>query len=105
MRIDAEAGERELGHVGAPDRNESGRAQPRHGRRIALRRPRIPQRDRARRGHVARDIKQILDRDRNSGERRGRRAIGANAVVKIRRRERVCGMDFEKNAPAFSGLI
>ena len=105
MRIDAEAGERELGHVGTPDRNEPGRAQPRHGRRIMLRRLRIPQRDRARRGHVARDIEQILDRDRNAGERRRCGSTRTNAIVRIRRRERVRGMDLEKNAPAFSGLI
>ena len=30
MRVDAEAGERELGHVGAADRDEAGGAQARH---------------------------------------------------------------------------
>jgi hypothetical protein len=70
-----------------------------------LGRLRIPQRDRAGRGHVACDIEQVLDRDRNAGERRRRRATRADAVVKIRRRERVRGMDLEKNAPAFSRLI
>ncbi len=74
-------------------------------RRIVLGRRRIPQRDRAGRGHVACDVEQVLDRDRDAGERRSRRATRADAVVKIRRRERVLRMDLEKNAPAFSRLI
>src|SRR5262249_8825409 len=70
-----------------------------------LRRLRSAQRDRARRGHVARNIEQVLDRDWNAGERRSCGAMRAPAVVKIRRREPVRSMDLEKNAPAFSGLI
>src|SRR5262249_45784402 len=56
-------------------------------------------------GEVAGEREQVLDRDGNAGERRRRRATGANAVVKIHRRERVRGMDFEKNALPFSRLI
>ena len=105
MRVDAQAGEGELGHIGAPDRNEPGRAQAGDRGRIACRRLPIFQCNRARRGHVACDVEQILDRHRNAGERRRRRAARADAVMKIRRCERLLSRDLEKNAPPFSGLI
>jgi hypothetical protein len=69
MRIDAEPGESELGHVGTPDRNETSRSQARHRGRVLLGRPRILQHDGTGRGHVAGNVEQILDRDRNAGER------------------------------------
>jgi hypothetical protein len=61
--------------------------------------------DRAGCGHVAGDIEEILDRDRNPGELRRRRAAGAEAVVEIRCRERVFRMDLEEGPSPFSGLI
>ena len=73
MRIDADAGIGELGHVGAADDDEAGAPQPRHRGRIGVGRRGIVQRARAGAGHLPLDVEQILDRDRNAGEARRRR--------------------------------
>ena len=105
MRVDTQAGKGELGHVGAPDRNEPRRAQAGDRGRIACRRLPIFQCNRARRGHVACDVEQILDRHRNAGEWGWRRAARADAVIKIGRCERALSIDLEKSAPPFSGFV
>ena len=102
VRIEAEPGEGELGHVAAPDRNEAGGAQPRDDGRVALGRLRLPQRNRAGGGHLARDIEQILDRDRDAGKRRRRRAPRTQPIMIIGGCDRVLGMDLEKGAAAFA---
>jgi hypothetical protein len=104
VRIDPEAGEGELGHVAAPDRNEARRPQARHGRCILRRGALIPQRDRAGGGHVAGNVEQILDRDRNAGERRGATG-GAQAVIEVGGRKRVLGVDLEEGPAAFAGRL
>ena len=73
MRIDADAGIGEFGHVGAADHDEAGPAQPRHRRRIGFRRRGIVERAGAGAGHLALDVEQILDRDGNAGIGRRRR--------------------------------
>jgi hypothetical protein len=105
VRIDPEPGEGELGHVGAPDRNETGGAQARHGRGVTRGGFRVLERARARRGDVARQVEQVLDRDRDAGERRGRGVARAQAIVEIRRRERIRAMNLEKNAFPLSAAI
>ena len=105
MRIDPEPGEGELGHAAAPDRYESGRAQPRHGRRILPGRGSIAQRDRAGRGHVAGDVEQVLDRDRDAGKRRRRGAARPQAVMEVGCRQRIGRMHLEKNPAPFARWI
>ena len=56
MGVDAEPRERELRHVGAADGNEAGRPQSRYRGRIRSRGGGIAECDRARGGHLARDI-------------------------------------------------
>ena len=104
VRIDPEPGEGELGHVGAADRNEAGRPQARHGGRIARRRRRAAQHQRAGRGDLARDIEQVLDRDRNAGEARAG-AERARAVVKICCGTRGLRVDLEESAPTLSRAV
>jgi hypothetical protein len=70
MRVDPEARERELGHVGPPDGNEAGGFQAGDGNGVAPRRQRIAEDDRAGRGDVAGDVEQVLDRHRDAGETR-----------------------------------
>ena len=60
MRIDAEAGEGELGHVGAPHRHEPGGQHSLHHWRIGRGRRRIGQRARPGRRRFAGDVEQVL---------------------------------------------
>ena len=76
MRIDPEAGEGELGHVGAAQRNKAGGQHPLHHGRVRRGGRRIGQRARAGRRRLAGDVEQVLQADRNAGvpaRARGRR--------------------------------
>ncbi|MGY3422699.1 hypothetical protein ACVWZW_003174 [Bradyrhizobium sp. F1.13.4] len=61
MRIDADAGIGKLGHVGAPDHDEAGLAQPRHRGGILFGRRGIVERAGAGARHLALDVEEILD--------------------------------------------
>ena len=69
--VDSDPGEGELGHVGAADQHRAGGAQPGDRRRVACCGRRVVERLRPGEGPFARDIEQVLDRDRKSGERGG----------------------------------
>jgi hypothetical protein len=69
VRIDADAGESELGHVRAAHEHCARRLEPGNDWRVQLGRWRIVKRPRARERALARDIEEILDRDRNSRQR------------------------------------
>jgi hypothetical protein len=88
MRIDADAGIGEFGHVGPADHNEAGRAQPRHHRRVGLRGRGILQRTRTGAGHLPPYVEEILDRDRNAGKRRRRRLGLAQLIHCVRGSDR-----------------
>src|SRR5262245_23537619 len=66
---------------------------------------RILERARARRGDVARQVEQVLDRDRDAGKQRGRGTTRAQAVAEIRRDERFGVVHLEKNAPTLPRAI
>ena len=104
MRIDADAGIGEFGHVGAADDDEAGPAQPRHNRRVSLSRCRILQRARARAGHLPLDVVEILDRDGNAGIGRRRGACLAQMIHRICRGERRI-IDMNESPCAFAGGI
>jgi hypothetical protein len=94
MRIDADPGIGEFGHVGTADHDEAGTPQPRHHRRVGVRRRAILlQRARTGAGHLAPDIEQVLDRHRNAGVRRRRRLDLAQPVHRFRRLDRGFGID------------
>ena len=69
VRIDSEAGVREFGQVGAPDDDGAGASQAFDDCRIARRRSGADQHLRAAEGRDASLIEQILDRNRDAGER------------------------------------
>ena len=105
VRVDAETGESELRHVGAPDGDEASCTQARHRGSIVLGCRRIFQHDRAGRGHAAGDVEQILDRDRNAGEWRRRRTARAQTVAVISCCQRFLRMNLQKDTLPFSRLI
>ena len=51
------------------------------------------------------DIEEVLDRDRNAGERRGDITGRAQPVLRIGRGPRRLGIDLDKDAPALAGGI
>ena len=88
MRVDADAGEGELGHVGAPDYDRTGRLEPRHDRRIGLGRRHVVERLRPGERYFAGDVEKILDRDRDPGERRGDITGRTQPVLRVGHRTR-----------------
>ncbi len=105
MRIDADAGIGEFGHVGAADHHETGAAQPRYHGRIGFRRRRILQCARAGAGHLPPDVEQILDRDGNAGKRRRRRLDLAQPVHRFRRLDRGFRIDMNEGARPLAGGV
>ena len=69
VRIDADAGEGELGHVGAADEPGAGAPQPLHHRCVLGSRRRRGQDPGAGGADLAGDVEEILDRHRQAGER------------------------------------
>ena len=89
MRIDADAGIGEFGHVGPADHNEAGRAQPRHHRRVGLRgRGKSSSAREPARVTCPLDVEEILDRDRNASKRRRRRLGLAQLIHCVRGSDR-----------------
>jgi hypothetical protein len=80
VRVDADAGEGELAHVGAADEGRTGAPQPGDRRTIGDRRRGIGEHRRAGRRGLAADVEQVLDRDREAGQRR---QCGAGAEIAI----------------------
>ena len=72
VRVDADARERELRHVGATQQGAAGGPQAGDGRAVRWRQRRIREHARAGRGGLAGDVEQVLDRHRQAGQRRGR---------------------------------
>ena len=62
MRIESQPGIGELGHIGAPDRDEAKPQQALHHRRVDAGRGRIGEHDGARRGGLAGNVEKILQR-------------------------------------------
>ena len=80
VRIDADAGEGELGQVRMADQCGAGGAQARNGGTIGDRGHRIGHRFRCCRGGCAGHVEQVLDRHRQSPQRRDRRASAALGI-------------------------
>ena len=80
MRVHAEAGIGEFGHVGAADDVEARCAQTRHNAAVAGGRCGAVQNARSGTGDLAGDIEQVLDRQGHPGKRRQRGPGGAHGV-------------------------
>ncbi len=105
MRVDAEARKRELGHVGASDRHEAGRAHAGDRGGIAGRGRRLAQRDRAGRGHVAGHVEQVLHRNGHARIGRGSRVPPPELVEGVGRGARGLAIDLEEDPISFAGRI
>jgi hypothetical protein len=105
MRIDADAGEGEFGHIGAADHDETGAAQARYDRRIGLCRGGILKRPGAGPGHLPLDVEEILDRHGNAGVRRRLRLCPAQAIHCFGSRDSRLPVDMDECARPFAGRI
>ncbi len=85
VRVEAERAEGELGHVGGPEDDRAGGAEPGYDGRVLGRGRTVRQRLRSGERRVAADVAQVLDRDRNPGERRGDDSMAARPVGGERR--------------------
>ena len=105
MRVDADPGEGEFGHVGAPDDDRTRRFEPRYDRRVGRGRGRVVECFRPGERDFAGDVEQVLDRDREAGERRGDITGRAQPVLRLGRDARRVGIDLDKSAPSLAGRI
>ena len=105
MRIDADAREGELGHIRAADQDGAGRAKARNDRRVTLRRRRIVEGLRSGQRALTSDVEEVLQGNRQSGERRGDVPSLAQPILRISRSAGVLGVDFDERTGAFSGGI
>ena len=105
MRVDADAGKGELGHVGAADQDGAGGPQTRDNRRVVLCRGQIVERLGAGQGGFAGNVEQVLDRHWQSGEWRGDIAGCPQAILGIGCGTRAVAVDFGKGARPLAGGI
>ncbi len=105
MGVEAEAGIGELGHVGAPDHDRTGGAQPGDGGRVGSGRRLLRHRFRCGGGDVAGKVEQILDRNGKPRERRGHDAGAAQRIARRGRRARLGVVHLEERAPPLAGGI
>ena len=96
MRVDAEAGEGELGHVDAAHRNETGGEHAGDDRGVGFCRRSVGKHGGTGGGGFSGDIEQILQRDRDSGVAAGGAAGGAQQVGGVRHGAGLLGMDLDE---------
>ena len=84
MRVEPDAGEGELGHVGLGDDHGAGAAQAAHRRRIGRRRRGVHENFRAGARRLAGHVEQILDADDGAVERAEAHAGARTRVRRIR---------------------
>ena len=105
MGIDANRGERELGHVGTADEHRAGALQTfddgsiRSGRSSVIQGPGSGESD------FTFDIEQILDGDRNAGNGRGRIACTSQVILGTCDRPRLIVPNPDEGAPALAFRI
>ncbi len=105
MRVDAEAGEGELRHVGAADGDKTGGQHPRDHGRMGGGRGRVVERARAGARDLARDIEQILQADGNAGVAARCAPDATQRVHRVGRRARLVGVDGDEHAaPLAAGV-
>jgi hypothetical protein len=102
MRVDADPGKGKFGHIGAADQHHADGTQAGNRRRVALGGRRVVERLRASKGALAGDIEQVLDRNRQPGERRGHISGLTQAVLSIGRGPRTVRVDRKKSPRALT---
>ncbi len=105
MRIDADSGEREFGHVAAADDHRARGAQARDRRSVRARRGLVAQDLRAGRGDLARDVEEILDRHRQPGKRRRHHPVLAQPVGGLGGEQRALGVHLGEGAAALAAGV
>src|SRR5581483_2766441 len=105
VRVESETGEGKLGQVGAADDDETGSLHPCYGGADELRRRRIAQHGGGRSGGVARDVEQVLHRDRNAGIGTRCRAMPPHLIVEFGGGQRLRGVHLQKGARTFALLV
>ena len=105
MRIDADPGISELGHVGPAYHDKTGTTQPRYRGSIGFCRRRILQRARPGAAHLPLDVEQILDRNGNAGIARWRGLHLAQPVHRFRRLDRRFRIDMKERPRALARAV
>src|SRR5262249_20757826 len=105
VRVDADPGEGELGHVGAANDDRARAFQPGDYRGVGFGRWQIVERLGAGEGNLTGNVEKILDRYRNAGERRGDIARRAQLVLCLGCCS--CGriIDLDKGVLALAGRV
>ena len=102
MRVDADAGKGEFGHIGAADQHRAGGTQASDRRCVVRGRRRVVERLRPGEALLPGDVEQILDRDRQPGEGRGDIPRFAEPVLRIGRGAGAVGVNLDEGAGAFA---
>ncbi len=102
MRVEAYAGEGELAHVGAADDHRAGRPQARHHGGVGLGGRGVAERLGTGKRRLARDVAEILDRDRDAGQRRGHEARFAQRIACIGGGQGLRAPDLDEGPLAFA---
>ena len=105
MRIDAETGEGELGHVGAAHRDEAGGEHALHDGRVRRGRRRVGQHARTSRCRFAGDVEQVLQADRNARIAARFAPDATQRVHRVRHRARLLGVHLDEGARALAVRI
>ena len=103
--VQADAAERELDHVRAPDDHGAGSAQARDDGRVALRRRRVGEQLRSGARDVAGDVEQVLHRNRQAVDRRAHDADASQLVRQVGLGARGVGVKLDERALPFARRI
>jgi hypothetical protein len=104
VRIQPEAAERELGHIGPPDDDQPGPTPARDCCRVALGWSAI-EHERSSACPLSANVEEILHRDRDAGVRRRLGSGAAKRVHSARCEAGTIGVDMEEGSPALTGRI
>ena len=105
MRVDAEAGIGEFGHVGTPDNHRTRRQQTLDDGGMFAGRRRIAQHPRTGQRGFTGDIEQVLDRHRQPVDARTLQPGSPQGIGSARCRQRLLGINLGKNPRSFPRRI
>ncbi len=105
MRVDADPGKSELGHIAAADDHRAACAQSRDRDCVRGRGGGVAQDLRAGSRNVARNVEKILDRDGQARQRRRHDAFLSQPVRGIGGEQRALGVHFGEHAPALAASV
>ena len=105
MRIETEAGIGELSHVRAADEHETHAPQTFHGRRVGICRRGVGKDGGACPRDLPAYVEQVLDRDRDAGERRRRGIDATQPVHRAGGAQGPVAIDLSERARTFAVLV